>query len=44
MNGFFSWVPIEDYKEHNERNREQKTKNKNFNLSETVYSIIHDFW
>jgi len=24
------------------KNREQKTENKNFNLSETVYSTIHD--
>jgi len=25
---------------HNKRNREQRSENKNFNLSETVYSIF----
>jgi len=28
---------------HNKRNRKQRIENKNFNLSETVYSTIHNF-
>jgi len=29
---------------HNKRNREQRTENKNFNLSEIMYCEIHSFW
>jgi len=28
---------------HNKRNREQKTENKNFNLSDIMYCEIHNF-
>jgi len=28
---------------HNIRNKKQRIENKNFNLSETMYSTIHDF-